>query len=212
MAKVVVYGATGNIGQRILAEALVRGHDVVAAVRNPAKVTEHSDRLTVVDTDPTDPAAVTGTVRGADAVIASLNGDPDFFDTSSRALVDGLRALGATAPRLLWVGGASSLLLPDGTRLVDSGRIPAAWLPLVQGQIDVLEYFRTVEDVRWTYLSPAEVIEAGGRQPGGFRIGADELVTDAAGTSRITYDDFAAALLDEVDTAAHVNRRFTAGY
>lgn len=211
MAKVVVYGATGNIGQRILAEALGRGHDVVAAVRDPAKVTETSEHLTVVRTDPTDEYLVTRVGTGTDAVIASLNGDAAFFSTASHALVDGLRPLTGGA-RLIWVGGASSLLLPDGRRLVDSGRIPAEWIPLVTPQIEVLEYFRTFDDLPWTYVSPAETIEPGPRQPGGFRLGDDHLVEDADGVSRITYDDFAAAILDEVETPAHLNARFTVGY
>lgn len=211
MTRVVVYGATGNIGQRIVAEALSRGHEVVAAVRDPAKVTETSPLLTVVTTDPTDAYLVTQVSRGADAVVASLNGDGEFFKASSQALVEGLRPLPG-GPRLIWVGGAASLLLPDGTRLVDSGRIPAAWLTTVQHQIDVLDYFRTFDDLPWTYVSPAATIEAGPRQPGGYRLGDDHLVADAAGVSRITYDDFAAAVLDEVESPTHVNARFTLGY
>ena len=212
MARVVVYGATGRIGQRIVDEALSRGHDVVAAVRNPSKVTATSDRLTVVTTDPTDPGAVAEVARGADAVVASLNGDSDFFAAASRALVDGVRAVADDDPLLLWVGGAASLRLPDGTAVVDSGRIPAEFVPVVRVQIDALRFFRSVEDIRWTYLSPAEVIEPGPRQPGGYRLGGDDLVQDDTGASRITYDDFAAAVVDEVETPAHVGRRFTLGY
>jgi putative NADH-flavin reductase len=209
--KIVVYGASGKIGQRIVAEALGRGHDVVAAVRDPARVTTTSDRLTVVQTDPTDEYLVTRMGTRTHAVISALNGDAAFFKKASHALVDGLRPLTGGA-RLIWVGGASSLLLPDGRRLIDAGRIPAEWIPLVTPQIEVLDYFRTFDDLPWTYISPAETIEPGPRQPGGFRLGDDHLVADENGLSRITYDDFAAAIIDEVETPAHLNARFTVGY
>lgn len=211
MARIVIYGATGKIGQRILAEALDRGHDVVAAVREPAKVATTSEHLTVIRTDPTDEGQVTRAATGADAVVASLNGDAPFFAKASHALLDGLRPLPGGA-RLLWVGGAASLLLPDGRRLIDAGLIPAEWIPVVTPQIEVLDYFRTVDDLRWTYISPAAIIEPGPRRPGGFRLGDDHLVADNDGVSRITYDDFAAALLDEIETPAHPNARFTVGY
>lgn len=211
MARVVIYGATGRIGQRILAEAVDRGHDVVAAVRDPARVTLAAEHLTVVRTDPTDEYLVARVATGADAVIASLSGDRTFFTRAAHALVDGLRPLTGGA-RLIWVGGAASLLLPDGRRLIDAGHIPAEWIPVVTPQIEVLDYFRTFDDLPWTYVSPAETIEPGPRRPGGFRLGDDHVVADADGVSRITYDDFAAALLDEVEVPAHVNRRFTVGY
>ncbi len=123
-----------------------------------------------------------------------------------------MRDLGGEDPLLFWVGGAGSLLLPDGTAVVDSGRIPAAFVPIVMAQVDVLDLLRSIEGVRWTYLSPAELIEPGARRGGGYRLGGDDLVQDDTGASRISYDDFAAAVLDEVEQPEHVGRRFTLGY
>jgi putative NADH-flavin reductase len=212
---IVVFGGTGNIGQRIVKEALSRGATVTVVVRDTAGTSLPSDpKLTLVKGDVLDEADDARLFKGATAVVCAVSfrkpqPDPPAYRKAAVALVTALRGAGARAPHLIFVGGAGSLEVKPGVLVVDS--IPAAYRGEVMGQKDALDYFRTVTDVPWTYFSPAGSI-APGTRTGQFRLGGDHLVVDAKGDSRISMEDYAVAVLDEIQKPAHLQQRFTIGY
>ncbi|WP_166346361.1 NAD(P)-dependent oxidoreductase [Phytoactinopolyspora limicola] len=216
MAKIAVIGANGTIGSRIVREALSRGHSVTAVVRDPAKVTETHPQMNVTTADVLDVAALTAVGNGHDVVISAVGGGdgPGHIATikpAAEALVAALRALGDTAPRLIAVGGAGSLRKPDGSRVWDADGLPEFVLQIMHAHGDALEYYRTVTDVRWTNISPAADIQPGERT-GTYRTALDELIMDAEGNSRISTEDYAVAVVDEVEQARHIGERFTVAY
>ncbi|GAA4847198.1 NAD(P)-dependent oxidoreductase [Kitasatospora terrestris] len=216
MATITLYGATGTIGSRVLREALERGHRVTAVLRDPAKLDLTHPGLTVAAGDVLDPASVAEQAKGSDVVVSAVGGGdgPGHVATvrpSAEALVDGLRTLGADAPRLIAVGGAGSLRTPDGKQVWDAEGLPEFLLQIMHAHGDALDHYRTVDDVRWTNLSPAALIEPGERT-GAYRVGLEDLLLDADGNSRISTEDYAVALVDEIERPQYVGRRFTVGY
>ncbi|MFG2137205.1 NAD(P)-dependent oxidoreductase [Streptomyces sp. NPDC048650] len=214
--EIALFGANGTIGSRILNEALSRGHHVTAVVRDPAKITTTHPRLTVTTGDVLDPASVTAAAKGRDVVISAVGGGdgPGHLATiepAAKSLVAGLRTLGDRAPRLITVGGAGSLRTPDGKQVWDAEGLPEFLLQIMHAHGDALDHYRTVSDVRWTNLSPAATIEPGERT-GGYRTATEDLVADAAGASRISTEDYAVALVDEIERPRHIGERFTVGY
>ena len=217
MAKIVLFGASGMIGRRVLAEALERGHEVTAVVRDPSKITAASEKLKVRTGDVTDPAAVTRLAQGADAVIAAVSQRGPGLDQKAayqkvgESLVEGLRALGEDAPHVVTVGGAGSLEVAPGKRLVDQPGFPDVYKGEALAHADLLGWLRGVHDVKWSYASPSAEI-APGERTGKFRVGGNELLSDDEGRSFISAEDFAVALVDEAESSAHVGERFTVGY
>lgn len=210
--RIVVYGGTGNIGQRIVREALDRGDTVTVVVRDPSSMAEQPSRLHVLKGDVLDSAEVARTISGSDVVVSAVafrkpTPDSGAYRRAAESLVTALRNLGSRSPYLIVVGGAGSLEQPPGVHF----EIPAAWRDEVNGQNDSLAYYRTISDVRWTYLSPAYMITPGTRT-GKFRLGGDQFITDAKGDSRISMEDYAVAVIDEAEERAHVGKRFTIGY
>lgn len=211
----LVFGGTGNIGQRIVREALDRGHHVTVVSRDTSRVKETHKNLTAAQGNVLDPAQVAKLAAGKDVVISAIGADrannPDYgiYRKAGQSLVSGLRTLGAKAPRLVVVGGAGSLEISPGVLLVT--KIPERYRAEVLGQKDALDYYRTVKDVKWAYFSPAGTIEPG-KRTGKFRLGGDQLVTDKDGNSKISIEDYAVALIDEAEQAKHVGERFTIGY
>ena len=213
--QIVVFGGSGNIGQRIVREALERGHEVTVVSRDPSRVKEKHARLKAVQGNVLDSQAVAKIAQGQDVVVSAIGADrannPDYaiYRNAGESLIGALRTLGTSAPRLIVVGGAGSLEVAPGVLLIS--RIPERFRAEVQGQKDALDYYRTVTDVKWTYFSPAGSITPG-KRTGQFRLGGDQLVTDAKGDSKISIGDYAVALIDEVEQAKHVGKRFTVGY
>lgn len=212
--KIALFGATGHLGQGILDEALSRGYDVTAIVHDPARLTQRNDRLKVVAGDITQPASWLEAVRGVDAVVASLSarrdGNPDSVPANAGMLLDNLPKTGVK--RLLWVGGASSLEVAPGVKVIDDPHFPDAWKPEANAQGEALNVFRASQtDVDWTYISPAALIEDGERS-GKYRIGGDQLLVDANGVSRITVPDYAVALLDRIEQHDALRQRITIAY
>lgn len=212
--KLVLFGATGHIGQSLLDEALARGHEVTAVVRDPSRLTQRHDRLTVVTGDVSRPASWTDAARGNDAAIASLSArrdqDASRVPGYARTLLDHLGAAGIT--RLAWVGGAGSLEVAPGRRVIDAPDFPAAWRPEAEAQGEALEIFRAYRGpVEWTYVSPPALLEPGERT-GVYRVGGDQLLVDASGHSHISIAEYAVALLDRLERRDAANRRITVAY
>jgi len=206
--KVVLFGASGMIGSRILDELLRRGHTVTAVVRHPEKV-KPAHGVTAIQRDVTDPAGVAAAVKGADAVVSAYSPprtEPAKVVEAARSLLAGLREAGVR--RLIVVGGAGSLEVAPGVQLVDTPSFPAAWMAIALAHRDVLPVLRE-SDLDWTYFSPAALIEPGQRT-GKFRLGGTRLVSNDHGESKISVEDYAVALVDELEHPHHVRQQFTA--
>ncbi|CAO3436887.1 NAD(P)-dependent oxidoreductase [Azospirillum doebereinerae] len=201
---VALLGATGNAGSRILTELLARGHRVTAIARDPASLTAR-DGLTVKAGDVNDAAALAALLPGHDAVISSTR----FQSTDPRALLAALKTAGV--PRLLMVGGAGSLEVAPGVALIDTPQFPEAYKAEASAGRDALTLLRGEDTLDWTFLSPSALF-APGERTGTFRLGTDALLVDGAGNSHISMEDYAIALVDELETPRHSRRRFTIGY
>jgi len=209
---IVIYGASGMIGQRVTREALNRGHHVTAIMRNPEKLTITAPNLTFKQGNMLDAESVARDIAGADAVInatrQNVNEPSQTYVNAANALIAGLTRAGVR--RLIVVGGAGSLEVAPGLQLVDSPDFNPAWRPGALGMRDALDVYRKA-DLDWTYFSPANVI-APGERTGQYRTGTDQLVTNEKGESRISAEDYAVALIDELENPRFVRRRFTVGY
>lgn len=207
--KVVVYGATGKSGSRIVTELLSRGHNVTAVARNtaglPAGVKAEQDDLSNVD-------RIAAVISGADAVVSAYAPPPDDTDQLigvTERQIAALHKAGGNI-RLIVVGGAASLEVAPGVMLLNSGHLPAEWLPIATSHEKILRLLEK-SDINWTYFSPAAFFEPGTRT-GKFRLGGNQLISDAQGNSRISMEDYAIALVDELEKPAHQRARFTIGY
>lgn len=213
--KVAIIGANGNIGSRIANEALTRGHVVTGIARNPGKSDLKHDNLTWVKGDALNTDDLAELLKGHDAVISSFGIDwskPETFHLFSdvaNSVINATKKAGVK--RLINVGGAGSLEVAPGVQLVDTPNFPAEWKLGALAQRDSLEVFRKENELDWTFFSPAIIIEPGAKK-GKFRIGKDNPVFDADGHSRITYDDYAVALIDELEKPQFIKGRFTVGY
>ncbi|PBC62340.1 epimerase [Streptomyces sp. Tue6028] len=212
--KLVLFGATGMVGSRIAAEASARGHRVVAVSRSGQSPIPG---VTATAADASDPAKVAELTAGADAVVSACVPPRDGsearepFLAINQALVEGAGAAGVR--RLVIVGGAGSLETPEGRAIVDEPGFPEAYLTEALAHRDVLDFYRALDDdaVDWTYVSPAAEI-APGERTGTFRVGGDRLLTDAHGNSRISAEDYAIAVVDELEKDAHPRARMSVAY
>ena len=208
--KVVLFGATGNAGSRILKELAARGHEVIAVARDVSKLA-NMPAVTGKQDDLTDADKIAALMNGVDAAVSAYAPPPSNTDQLvevTRRLIEAAEK--AAIPRLLVVGGAASLEVAPGVTLYDSGHLPAEWQPIALSHIKTLEALRQ-SDIDWTYFSPAAFFEPGERT-GKFRLGTDQLITDSQGQSRISMEDYAIALVDELEQPAHHRERFTIGY
>ena len=198
------------IGSRVLDELVRRGHSVTAVARHPEKV-KPGNGVMAVQGDVTDPAEVASAARGADAVISAYSPpqtQPEMIVDAVRALLAGLADAGVR--RLIVVGGAGSLEVAPGVQLVDAPSFPAAWKGIALAHRDVLPVLKGA-DLDWTYFSPAAMIEPGPRT-GRFRLGGTRLVANDRGESKISVEDYAIALVDELEHPNHLRQQFTAAY
>tara|TARA_R110002020_G_scaffold16871_83_gene59868 strand:+ start:824 stop:1435 length:612 start_codon:yes stop_codon:yes gene_type:complete len=203
MANVALIGASGNAGSRILKELSDRGHRVTAIARNPERIAALPG-VTPKAGDVGDAEGLAGLLKGHDAVISSVH----FSASDPTLLIAAVRASGVK--RYLVVGGAGSLEIAPGKRLVDQPDFPEAYKTEALKGADFLDDLGSVDDLDWTFLSPSALFVAGERT-GRFRLGKDALLTTEAGSS-ISFEDYAVALVDELETPAHVRQRFTVGY
>ncbi|MFI6846401.1 NAD(P)-dependent oxidoreductase [Kitasatospora sp. NPDC050467] len=211
--RITVFGATGNVGSRVIAEALARGHQVTAVVRDPSRPHGLPAEATIATGDARNAEDVTRLAAGRDVVISATRPAPGSEGELATATKGLLAGLAGTGVRLLAVGGAGSLTLPggNGATVVDGPDFPAGWLPIALACSEQLALYRADTAVDWAYLSPAALL-APGERTGRYRLGRDELVVDAAGTSAISMEDLAVVLLDEAEHPAHHRTRFTAAY
>jgi putative NADH-flavin reductase len=207
---VTLLGATGQAGARILHELLARGHQVTAVVRDPAKLPPQPG-LTVRQGDLSNVAQLAEALPGTAAVISAygpgLHSPGDLLGATEK-LVAALKQAGVQ--RLLMVGGAGSLEVAPGVQLVDSGYLPEEWKPIALAHRDALAVLKA-SDLDWTSLCPAAYFEPGQRT-GVFRLGQDNLVANEKGESRISMEDYAVAMVDELEKHAHSRQRFSVGY
>lgn len=211
--KIALIGATGFIGSKLLNEALSRNHQVTALVSRPERVPSHPN-VTAVRVDVLDPAALAAQFKKHDAVISAFSGHAqgdiyDYYLQGLRSIIEAVKQ--ADVPRILVVGGAGSLEVVPGVQLVDTPEFPAQWKQSALGAREALNLLRQEPQLNWTMLSPAAHIEPGSRT-GKFRLGTDQLLVDAQGESRISLEDFAVAMIDELERPAHPRSRFTVGY
>lgn len=202
--KIALIGATGNVGTKILAEAANRGHQITAISRHPDKIATGKG-ITPTGVDCEDVGALAEVLKGQDAVMVSV----DWAKTKVDNVFEACRKAGVK--RILTVGGASSLEVAPGVKLIDSEGFPDFLKPIVQPAIDGLARMEKITDLDWTYVSPSQNIEPGERT-GKFRLAKDTLIKDDKGESRISQEDFAVALVDEIEKPAHIRQRFTVGY
>ncbi|MGC3982333.1 MAG: NAD(P)H-binding protein [Steroidobacteraceae bacterium] len=212
-ANIIIYGGTGNFGSRITTEALNRGHTVTVVARSAKEQKDSTGKMTMEKGDLLDTADVTKKIAGKDVFISVINSrETEFFMNAAKSAITAMSNVGPKAPRLIWIGGASSLEVAPGKRLLDTDPVvtPGSGGSRV-GHTQVLDYFRTLKDVKWTFVSPSMEIRPGQRT-GKFRIGGDQLLKDANGESKISIEDFAVAIIDEVEKPQQIGKRFTVGY
>lgn len=215
--RVVLYGATGMIGSRVLKELLSRGHTVTAVLRDPSKLAPQKN-LAVEKGDMLNADSIAKLCWGADVVVSAYappvgpqGPDPakaNQLVDATRALIAGARRAGS--PRIIMVGGAGSLEIQPGLQIVDSPTFPDAYKPVALAHRDAFYVMRDC-DLNWTYFSPAMMIQPGERT-GKFRLGHNSLISDDKGNSSISAEDYAIALVDEVEQGRHTKQRFTIGY
>ena len=207
---VALCGATGRAGSRILNELLARGHQVLAIVREQGTL-PHRDGVTTAVDDLSDPTRLTETIHSAAALISAYAPpaqDPEELVAVTQRLLQAVTLAGV--PRFLMVGGAGSLEVAPGVTLLDSGKLPPEWRGLATAHTHALDVLRASTS-NWTSLSPAAYFDPGERT-GSFRLGIDNLIATEDGDSRISMEDYAIALVDELEEGKHIRQRFSIGY
>ncbi|GAA2213634.1 NAD(P)H-binding protein [Nonomuraea monospora] len=226
--RVGVFGATGVIGSRVVAEAVGRGHQVTAFTRDASRVPADTGGITWQVADVLDVPAVTSAITGLDVVVNALNAGRDIPDTianahvlpaTARSLLEALES--HPAARLIVVGGAGSLEVRPGLQVADTEGfakglperlgVPEEYVKVVLAHREALGLYR-LSNRNWTYLSPSSGRVDPGVRTGRFRVGGDQLLVREDGTSDISAEDLAVAVLDEAELPRHVQRRFTVGY
>ncbi len=207
---VVVYGATGNSGGEIVKELLRRGHKVTGVARKTDSL-QGQQGLTATTDDLSNVDATAAIIKGADVVVSAYAPPADNTDVLvdvTKREIEAVKKAGR--PRLLVVGGAGLLEVAPGVTLIKSGHLPAEYLPIATSHEKALGVLRA-SDINWTYLSPAAFFVPGERT-GKFRLGTKELIADAKGESKISFADYAIALVDEIEKPAHERASFSVGY
>jgi putative NADH-flavin reductase len=212
--KIAIIGASGQVGAFIRDEALLRGHHVTAIVRHPEKITVQNPSLTVVKANILK-NKVDELVKGHDAVISAYNpgwSNPDIYNEQIegyKAIISGVKKSGIK--RLLVVGGAGTLEVAPGVQLLDKASFPENIKGGVLATREVLYMLRKENELEWTFLSPPASI-APGERTGHYRVGKDQLLKDKQGESKISTQDYAVAMLDELEQPQHIRQRFTVAY
>lgn len=212
--KVALLGATGFVGSALLKEALERGHTVTAIVRHPEKL-EQRKGLVARAGDVYDTSSLAKLIEGHDALISAFNPgwrDPNLYADQVRGTASIIKAVKmAGIKRVLWVGGAGGLEVKPGVRVIDDPHMPAWVKPGSLATIDALEQLRKEPELDWSFLAPSATLKPIERT-GEFRLGSDHLLVDGAGQSVISAEDYAVAMVDELENPTHIRQPFTVGY
>jgi putative NADH-flavin reductase len=216
MKNVLLIGASGFVGSAILNELLKRGHKVTAAVRNPDKIKTENKNLTKVKADVSEKERAIDLFKGFETVISAYNPgwqNPNIYKDTLDVYPTILEsAKEAGVKRLLMVGGAGTLFCAPGLRVVDSGTLPEEILPAVRALGEFyLDILTKEKDIEWVFFSPAGLIEPG-KRTGKFRLGKDDLIVNEKGESKISVEDYAVAMVGELEKEEHHKERFTIGY
>lgn len=210
---VLLLGASGRIGRRITNELLERGHDVTGVSRSGDIDGVDHPGFRAVAGDATDPAEIADLAAGHDAVASALgpseDEDDDVLVAMAEAVVEGMREAGVD--RLVWTGGAGGLKVGPDTRLIETEDFPEEWKPVARAAIDAFSVFQDADDLEWSYVAPAALIEPGERT-GEYRTADGGLVADEDGDSYISMEDFAVAFVDELESADAVHTYLGIGY
>ncbi len=206
--KIAIIGATGFVGSGILSEALDRGHEVTAVVADPGKLPAHP-RLKAAKGDATQPAVLAPLVAGHDVVISAYNPGKNQSDGGTQSIIDGVKRSGVQ--RLQVVGGAGTLEVEPGRRLLDQPDFPAEWKNGALKTAAFFDQLRGEPELDWVFVSPAAML-APGERTGKYRVGGDRLMTGPDGQSRISIQDYAVAMLDEAEAPKHSRARFSVAY
>ena len=219
MKNVVLIGATGFVGSAILNELIERGHKVTAIVRNLESAKVKNPLIEYVVADATNPSELARIAKGKDAVISAYNPgwtNPRQYEETLEnypKIVEGAKQSGVR--RLLIVGGAGTLFVKPGVRLIDTGTLPEAWLPGVKSLGEFyLSTLMQENDIDWIFFSPAGNLGnmTTGVRTGKYRLGKDDMLFDEKGESFISVEDYAVAMVDELEQENHHKERFTAAY
>lgn len=215
---IALIGASGFVGTAIAKEALNRGHQVTAVVRNPEKVTFHHEHLTIEKTDILNQQELIKAIKGKDVVISAYNAgwtNPNLYEDfleGSKAIQAGVKSAGVK--RLITIGGAGSLEVAPGLQIVDTPDFPAAYKAGATSARDYLNVLKEEKELDWTFFSPAIEMnqESSGVRKGKYRTSLDTPVFDADHRSILSVEDLAVVIIDELEKPAHIKQRFTAGY
>ncbi len=216
--KIAIIGASGFVGKHLVSEALQRGHEVMAIVRDPAKISESHANLSIKAVDIRDTEALADALKGQQAVLSAYNAgwqNPNLyadFLKGSKSIQEATKQAGVS--RLLVIGGAGSLYIAPGLQLVDSPQFPAEYKAGATSARDYLNELKQEQQLDWTFLSPAIEMHPGtsGVRTGHYRTHTDSPVFDKHGKSKISVEDLAVALLDELEKGQFIKQRFTAAY
>ena len=213
--KVLLFGGTGNIGQRIIKEALRKGYWVNAVQRNPANFTIKDSKLTVTKGDMLNETEVRQLIKDAEVVVSAISpsgtSTPEQFKRANINLINVLEK--HPTLRAIIVGGAANTEITPGVRAMDSPmmeQIPEEWKPDIYAHAAVLDLYKA-SNTNWTYFSPA-VIVGPGERTGKYRLGTTNMIFDSNGESRISYEDYAMALVEEIASPQHIREQFSIGY
>ncbi|EJO5346355.1 NAD(P)-dependent oxidoreductase [Clostridium botulinum] len=210
--KIALIGSTGNAGKVMLKEALNRGHEVIAVTRDESKIKNTNEKLTVAKGDILKVDTLENKLKGIDVLVSAFGpkvGKEDTLIEASNNLITLAKKIGVK--RLVVMGGAGSLKVKGDIELVNTEGFPDEWKPIALAHSKSLDVYRNEKEVNWTYLSPAALISPGVRT-GKYSVGDEYLVVDEEGESKISFEDFAVAMIDEIENPKHIKSRFTVAY
>jgi putative NADH-flavin reductase len=202
--KIALIGVSGHVGSRLLAELLSRGHSITGIARDTASLASRPG-LVLMAADAAQPGQLAPLLIGHDVVISATR----FLSSDPKALITAVKQ--ANVPRLMMVGGAASLEVAPGQALLDTPGFPEAYKPEAQAGRRALDILRAEKNLDWTFVSPSAEFAPGART-GKFRVGGDQLLSDANGKSWISMEDYTIAFADELEAPKHSRQRFTVGY
>lgn len=206
--KIAIVGASGKAGNLIMKEALDRGHQVTAIVRDASKIADQAVAVLKKDVF----ALTAADLNGFDVVVNAFGapaGQEHLHVEAGNVLIEALK--GAPNTRLLVVGGAGSLFVDEAktTRVLETPDFPEAYLATAQNQGENLRILQGTDSIKWTFISPSAFFDPQGERTGSYKLGKDNLMVNAKGQSYVSYADYAIAVLDEIETPRHLNQRFT---